>query len=86
MARRSPVSVAPRMRVVLPFVTFFFVLCGYFILRPVRDEIGARAGVEQLPWLFTGTFVATLLLVPLFGAIVARVQRRTIASATYAFC
>ena len=74
------------MRIALPFVTFFSVLCGYFVLRPVRDEIGVRAGVEQLPWLFTATFVATLLLVPLFGWIVARVQRRLIASTTYAVC
>ncbi|MGZ5472984.1 MAG: NTP/NDP exchange transporter [Thermoanaerobaculia bacterium] len=74
------------MRIALPFVTFFCVLCGYFVLRPVRDEIGVRAGVEQLPWLFTATFVATLLLVPLFGWIVARVQRRAIAAATYALC
>ncbi|HEY0370914.1 MAG TPA: MFS transporter [Thermoanaerobaculia bacterium] len=74
------------MRVGLPFVTFFSVLCGYFVLRPVRDEIGVRAGVESLPWLFTATFVATLLLVPLFGWIVSRVQRRAIAAATYAVC
>ena len=74
------------MRVALPFVTFFCVLCGYFVLRPVRDEIAVRAGVEQLPWLFTATFVATLLLVPLFGWIVARVKRRAIAAATYAIC
>ncbi|HYC63010.1 MAG TPA: MFS transporter [Thermoanaerobaculia bacterium] len=74
------------MRVILPFVTFFSVLCGYFVLRPVRDEIGVRAGIEQLPWLFTATFVATLLLVPLFGWIVARVRRRVIATATYALC
>jgi AAA family ATP:ADP antiporter len=74
------------MRVALPFVTFFCVLCGYFVLRPVRDEIGVRAGIENLSWLFTGTFVATLLLVPLFGWIVARVQRRIIATATYALC
>lgn len=74
------------MRIALPFVTFFCVLCGYFVLRPVRDEIGVRAGVEQLPWLFTATFVTTLLLVPLFGWIVARVQRRAIAAATYALC
>lgn len=70
----------------LPFLTFFSVLCGYFVLRPVRDEIGARAGVEQLPWLFTATFVATLLLVPLFGWIVARARRKVIATATYALC
>ena len=74
------------MRVALPFVTFFSVLCGYFVLRPVRDEIGVRAGIENLSWLFTATFVATLLLVPLFGWIVARVPRRIIATATYALC
>ena len=74
------------MRVVLPFLTFFSVLCGYFVLRPVRDEIGARAGIENLPWLFTVTFIATLLLVPLFGWIVARVPRRAIATSTYALC
>lgn len=74
------------MRIALPFVTFFSVLCGYFVLRPVRDEIGVRAGVEHLPWLFTGTFVATLLLVPLFGWIVSRVRRKAIAAATYALC
>jgi AAA family ATP:ADP antiporter len=74
------------MRIALPFVTFFSVLCGYFVLRPVRDEIGVRFGVEKLPWLFTATFVATLLLVPLFGWIVSRVQRRAIAAATYALC
>ncbi len=74
------------MRAALPFLTFFCVLCGYFVLRPVRDEIGARGGVENLPWLFTATFVATLLLVPLFGWIVSHVKRRAIATATYALC
>lgn len=74
------------MRVIIPFLTFFSVLCGYFVLRPVRDEIGARAGIENLPWLFTGTFVATLLLVPIFGWVVARARRRVIATSTYVLC
>lgn len=74
------------MRIVLPLATFFCVLCGYFVLRPVRDEISVRAGVENLPWLFTATFIATLLLVPLFGWIVSRVQRRVIATSTWALC
>lgn len=74
------------MRLALPFVTFFCVLCGYFVLRPVRDEIGVRAGIENMPWLFTGTFVATLLLVPLFGWVVARVRRGAIASLVYGGC
>ncbi|MDQ3280365.1 MAG: MFS transporter [Acidobacteriota bacterium] len=70
----------------VPFATFFSILCGYFVLRPVRDEIGARAGIEKLPWLFTATFLATILLVPLFGWIVSRVRRRAIATWTYAIC
>ena len=34
------------MRIALPFVTFFSVLCGYFVLRPVRDEIGVHVVVR----------------------------------------
>lgn len=74
------------MRIAVPVVTFFCVLCGYFVVRPVRDEIGVRAGLDHLPWLFTATFVATLLLVPLFGWLVARARRRLIATSTYAIC
>ncbi|HEX2059139.1 MAG TPA: MFS transporter [Thermoanaerobaculia bacterium] len=87
-AERTLLALASRllMRVALPFLTFFSVLCGYFVLRPVRDEIGVRAGIENLSWLFTWTFVATLLLVPIFGWIVARAPRRVIATTTYALC
>lgn len=74
------------MRLLLPFISFFSILCGYFVLRPVRDEIGVRAGVENIPWLFTGTFAATLLLVPLFGWAVARIRRGAIASFVYGLC
>lgn len=54
-------------RAALAFIAFFLLLCSYYILRPVRDEMGVQTGVDRLQWLFTGTFVATLLLVPLFG-------------------
>jgi hypothetical protein len=49
------------------FAYFFCLLCGYYILRPVRDEMGIQGGVENLQWLFTGTFVTMLAAVPLFG-------------------
>ena len=58
------------------FAYFFCILGAYFILRPLRDEMGIAGGVRALPWLFTGTFVAMLCVVPLFGALVARVPRR----------
>jgi ATP:ADP antiporter, AAA family len=67
------------------FAYFFCVLSSYYVLRPVRDTIGAGRGLEQLPWLFTGTFVAMVLAVPLFGGLAARFPRRTLLPAVYAF-
>ncbi|PWT71435.1 MAG: hypothetical protein C5B46_08170, partial [Proteobacteria bacterium] len=42
------------------FAYFFFLLCGYYVLRPVRDEMGIQAGLGNLPWLFTATFLVML--------------------------
>jgi AAA family ATP:ADP antiporter len=67
------------------FAYFFCLLCSYYILRPVRDEMGIAGGVERLPWLFTGTFGAMLAAVPVFGALAARYPRRTLLPVVYAF-
>ena len=58
------------------FSFFFFLLASYFILRSIRDAIGVAAGTAQLPWLFTGTLVATLLANPLYATIVSRLPVR----------
>jgi AAA family ATP:ADP antiporter len=57
---------------VIGFVFFFFLLCSYFVLRPLRDAMGLVGGVGDYPWLFTATFVTMLLAVPAFGMLVAR--------------
>jgi AAA family ATP:ADP antiporter len=49
------------------FGYFFALLCGYYIVRPMRDEMGIAGGVEHLQWMFSGTFLAMLVVVPLFG-------------------
>ena len=67
------------------FAYFFCVLASYYMLRPVREAFGAAAGVEGLPWLFTGTFLAMLVAVPVFGALAARFPRRTLLPAIYTF-
>ncbi len=67
------------------FAYFFFLLSGYYVLRPLRDEMGIAGGVQQLPWLFTGTFLAMLLAVPAFGALTARFPRRRFLPAVYYF-
>ena len=58
------------------FTYFFCLLAGYYVLRPLRDEMGIAGGVRNLQWLFTATFVAMLAAVPVFGAMVARLPRR----------
>ncbi|MEN5165321.1 NTP/NDP exchange transporter [Achromobacter kerstersii] len=65
------------------FAFFFFLFCGYFMLRPIRETMGIQAGVNQLQWLFTATFVATLAVVPLFGWLSARVPRATLLTWVY---
>jgi len=67
------------------FLYFFSLLCGYYILRPVRDEMGIQGGVENLQWVFTGTFVVMLAAVPLYGWAVARLPRRRLLPAVYLF-
>ena len=67
------------------FAYFFCLLTGYYILRPLRDEMGIAGGVKNLQWLFTGTFVAMLLAVPAFGAVVARFPRRRFVPLVYRF-
>ena len=69
------------------FALFFCIFSGYFMLRPVREAMGIAAGVDQLQWLFTATFVATLVVVPLFAWLSSRVPRRRFAGWVYAvFC
>lgn len=67
-------------------VYFFFVLASYYIVRPVREQLGAAAGgSDVLPWLWTGTFIATVVLTPFYGAIVARYPRRVFIPIAYTF-
>ena len=64
---------------------FFFILSSYYVLRPIRDEMGVAGGVDNLAWLFTGTLLATLAAQPFFGALVARYPRRRFIPYTYRF-
>ena len=64
---------------------FFCVLSAYYVLRPIRDEMGVAGGVDNLPWLFTGTLVVMLLANPLFAAVVARWPVRRFIPLTYRF-
>lgn len=67
------------------FLYFFCLLGGYYVLRPVRDEMGIQAGLDNLPWLFTATFVAMLAAVPVYGWAAGRLPRRVLLPVVYGF-
>ena len=67
------------------FAYFFTLLYGYYLLRPVREEMGIRGDPTKLHWVFTATFVVMLGAVPLYSALVARVPRRRAVPWVYRF-
>src|SRR3982751_2693644 len=86
MLARVVVARPEEMRALLwSFAYFFCLLASYYILRPLRDEMGVAGGVRNLQWLFTGTFLAMLAAVPLYGALVARLPRRRFIPFVYHF-
>ena len=69
----------------LGFVFNFMVLGSYYVIKPVRDDIGAHNGVENLWWMFTGTLLVALVANTAFSAIVARMSRRRFIPIAYRF-
>jgi ATP:ADP antiporter, AAA family len=84
---RNAVDVRPNeVRALLLACLFNFVILGsYYVIRPIRDDIGAAGRIETLPWLYTGTLLTTLLANAAFSAIVARMSRRKFLPIAYRF-
>lgn len=80
----EPAAIEERRHTVTAAVAFFLLMAGYYVLRPVREEMGIEGGVEDLQWLYTGTFVSVLAAVPLLSWIVARLRRRAAVPVIYA--
>jgi AAA family ATP:ADP antiporter len=68
----------------LGFTLFFVVLAGYYVIRPIRDNIGATQ-FENLWWMFTVVLVAMIVANALFSMIVARMSRRKFIPIAYRF-
>lgn len=67
------------------FAYFFCLLTSYYVLRPVRDEMGVAGGVRNMPWLFSATLITMLVAVPIYGALVARLPRARFIPLVYHF-
>jgi len=71
-------------RFLLAFSYFFFLLAGYFMLRPIRGAVAANHS-DSLHWLYTATFVLMLLIVPIFGWLVSKFRRGRFIPGIYLF-
>lgn len=63
----------------------FAVLSAYYVIRPIRDEMGVQGGVNNLQWLFTGTLLAMLAVNPAFAGLVKRLPRERFIALAYRF-
>ncbi|HEV2550064.1 MAG TPA: MFS transporter [Stellaceae bacterium] len=81
------VAVRPEeMRAVLwCWLYIFAVLSSYYIMRPIRDEMGVAGGVKNLPWLFTGTLIGMVLVNLPFAYLVKTLPRSRFIPLTYRF-
>lgn len=85
LGRALPATPGERAAALWSCAYFFTLLAGYYVLRPLRDQMGIAGGVKALPWLFTATFVALLAAQPLYGALVARLPRFRFIPVVYHF-
>jgi AAA family ATP:ADP antiporter len=69
----------------LGFIYYFLIFSSYYVIRPIRDDIGAANGIDKLPWLFTGTMIAMLFANALFAAVVVKFSRRLFIPIAYRF-
>jgi len=84
-ARAVPATPQERAAALWSFAYFFTLLAGYYVLRPLRDEMGIVGGVRNLPWMFTATFVTLLVAQPLYGELVAKLPRARFIPIVYHF-
>lgn len=69
--------------------SFGAILASYLAFRPVRDALVLDGDPDEIPWLFTATFVAACIASPLWSAVLARGGRRRYVSGalhTFALC
>jgi len=67
------------------FVYFFLLMTSYFILRPLRDTMGTIYGIAHLQELFTGTFLLSLVVAPIFAGLASRIRLASFLPWVYGF-
>jgi ATP:ADP antiporter, AAA family len=85
LERVVPATPQERVAALWSFGYFFALLAAYYVLRPLRDQMGIAGGVKALPWTFTATFATLLVAQPIYGKLVAKLPRAQFIPVVYHF-
>jgi len=83
LSKLAPVKPDETRITLASFWLFFFMWAGYFAVRPVRETIGTLLGREQVADLWVHTAIISVLIIPIYGAVVARIRRHVFLPAIY---
>ncbi|MBL8269979.1 NTP/NDP exchange transporter [Steroidobacter sp.] len=75
LSRLAPIQPAEMAAVTAAFFLFFFMWSGYFAVRPVRETIGTLIGRDKLADIWIVTSIVSVLIIPIYGWVVAHVRR-----------
>ncbi|MCF2133800.1 MFS transporter [Mycetohabitans endofungorum] len=64
----------------------FWLSLAYYLIRPIRDTMGAVSGVQKLTWLFSATLLCMLLISFLFSKLLNKVPLQRAVSISYRVC
>jgi AAA family ATP:ADP antiporter len=81
---RLGVEAKEQKALILAFLYFFGLMCGYYMLRSVREAMGVRYGPDRYNWLYTYTFIAMFVVQPIYGGLVASFARKIFVPVIYA--
>lgn len=82
---RFGVARGDRGALAISFVSFMLLLASYYILRPLRDALAATLGADSIKYLSSAVFFVMLLIVPIFGWLVARMPRPRLVPGLFGF-
>ncbi|MDX2086965.1 MAG: MFS transporter [Kofleriaceae bacterium] len=79
MAATTPSPGAQRVAITAwSAITFAALLAGFAAFRPVRDALVLDGSPDDIPWLFTATFVSTVIVSPLWSRLLANRPKRRV--------
>jgi ATP:ADP antiporter, AAA family len=84
LQRLAKIEPQERPAVAAAFALFFCVLCGYFMLRPVRETIGTVLGEKEVEDLFVATWLGSIAVIPIYGLACSYLPRAVVLAAVYA--